>query len=110
MGFNSFRQVAKLVFFLLLIFSLFYLVLGSYFIFCSFLPFFYYFIRFFTFSFIIANYLGYLNTFLPRITGDGVLIPDFDKLLEAYCLMRILSEEFGVRGNDGSLFIASFKG
>jgi hypothetical protein len=53
----------------------------------------------------IPSYLGSLKLALLAMIGDGVLIPDLERLLEAYCLILILSDELGVRGNEGYLRI-----
>lgn len=50
----------------------------------------------------MQSYLDSLKHFLLAITGEGVLIPDLDKLFETCCRILILSDEWGVRGMDGS--------
>lgn len=52
----------------------------------------------FTRSLMTPSSLTYLKLALDVMTGLGVLTPYLERLLEAWCLMRILSEEWGVRG------------
>lgn len=74
--------MAKFVFFLVFVISLVSLTLAYYLFFPFSLPFFYSFNRLRTFYLIIPNYLGYLNAPLPTMTGEPVLIPDLERLLE----------------------------
>jgi hypothetical protein len=76
--------VAKLVaFFFPFVFSLFSFTFDYSFTSTFFFPFFSSFSLFFTFSLMMPNYLGYLKTPLLAMMGEGVLIPDLERLLEA---------------------------
>lgn len=97
-GFNYFKHVPKLVFFLIL--EDYFASFGSlsftfdyYFIFNFYLVFFYYLGFFFTFYLMVPNYSDYLKLYLLLVMGEAVLTPDFDKLFEMVCLILILSEE-----------------
>lgn len=82
-GLSSLRQVAKLVFFLGLMLSLFYFVLVYSFALPVSFFFFSYLILFRTFSLMMPSSFGYLKFALLAMTGEGVLMPDFERLLEA---------------------------